>query len=123
MSFVLNLIWLFIGGIPLFLAYLFLGLIYCITIIGIPFGLAAINVGVAVLWPFGKSVVPKPQANGGCVTTGLTILWLLTAGLALALAHLISGVIMCITIIGIPLGLQNFKFMQLALLPYQYELR
>ncbi len=122
LSLLLNILWLLLGGIPLFISYVLLGAAFCLTIIGIPFGVASINIGIAVLAPFGKQVVPKPQINTGCVTVVLTILWLFTAGLGLAIAHLISGALLCLTVIGIPLGVQNFKLMQLALLPYQYEL-
>ena len=118
-----NILWFVIAGLPLFLGYVASGVAMCLTIIGIPFGVASINIGIAVLAPFGKQVVPKPQINTGCVTVVLTIVWLFTAGLGLAIAHLISGALLCLTVIGIPLGVQNFKLMQLALLPYQYELR
>lgn len=123
MSLLLNIIWLIIAGIGLCISYLGLGLMFCLTIVGIPLGIASINIGIQMLMPFGKSIVPKQQMNAGCVTSVLTLIWLLSAGLILALAHLISGIVLCMTIIGIPLGIQNFKFIQLALQPYQYELR
>jgi len=123
MNLLLNIIWLLLSGIWLCIGYVFLGLAFCLTIVGIPLGIASINIGVQMLMPFGKSVVPKAQTNSGCITTGLTLAWLLTAGIFMALSHLISGILLCITIIGIPLGLQNFKFIQLALQPFQYELK
>jgi len=123
MSLLLNIIWLFLSGIWLCISYIGLGLTFCITIVGIPLGIAAINIGIQMLMPFGKNVVPKAQMNSGCVTTGLTIVWLIFAGIPLAIGHLVGGILLCITIIGIPLGLQNFKFIQLALQPYQYELK
>jgi uncharacterized membrane protein YccF (DUF307 family) len=123
MTMLLNIIWLLLSGIWLCISYIFLGLAFCITIVGIPLGLASINIGIQMLMPFGKSVVPKAQTNSGCVTSVLTLIWLIFAGLPLAFGHLLSGILLCITIIGIPLGLQNFKFIQLALQPYQYELK
>lgn len=123
MNLILNIIWLALGGIPLFIGYILLGLLLCITIIGIPFGVAVINIGVSLLTPFGKSITAKHQINHGCITMPLTVLWLVTGGIALSLAHLITGVLLCLTIVGILLGVQNFKFMQMALMPYHYELR
>ena len=117
MSVLGNLLWLILGGFVLGLLYLLLGLIYCLTIIGIPFGYQLIKIGLFAMLPFGR----EPDAFGavsGCMTVGFNILWILFGGIELALAHLVLGVLFCITIIGIPFGMQHFKLMKLALFPF-----
>jgi uncharacterized membrane protein YccF (DUF307 family) len=115
MRLVLNVIWLVFGGFWLFCGYLLAGLLMCITIIGIPFGIAAFRIGLYALWPFGRRVVARPTAGLGSALGN--ILWFLLAGWWLALGHLVTGIAMCITIIGIPLGLGNFKLIPVSLLP------
>ncbi|MFD4372542.1 YccF domain-containing protein [Streptomyces sp. NPDC058486] len=115
MKTILNVIWLVLSGFWLFLGYLAAGLLLCITIIGIPFGLAAFRIGLYALWPFGRTVVDKPGAGApSCVGN---VLWLILAGWWLALGHVVTGVLLCLTIIGIPLGLANFKLIPVSLLP------
>ncbi len=108
-----NIIWIIFGGLFLALGWLLLGLILCITIIGIPFGLQCFKAAKLTLAPFGKQVNTHfdkhPIAN---------VLWAILIGWEMALGYLFSGVICCITIIGIPLGLQAFKLMKLAFLPF-----
>jgi len=112
---VLNVIWLVLSGFWLFLGYLLAGVLLCITIIGIPFGLAAFRIGLYALWPFGRTVVDKPGAGAAsCVGN---VLWLILAGWWLAIGHIVTGIALCITIIGIPLGLANFKLIPVSLLP------
>lgn len=115
MRLVLNLIWLVLAGFWLFLAYLLLGLVVCLTIIGIPFGIASFRLGAFALWPFGRTLVPKPDA--GTPSTIGNVLWFLLAGLWIALVHLGTGVALCLTVIGIPLGLANFKMIPASLFP------
>ncbi len=115
MRLVLNVLWLVLAGFWMFLAYLGVGLLWCITIIGIPFGIASFRIGLFALWPFGRTVVTKPGAGAG---SGIgNVLWFLLAGIWLAIAHAITGALLCITIIGIPLGVANFKMIPISLFP------
>jgi uncharacterized membrane protein YccF (DUF307 family) len=111
----LNLIWLVLAGFWLALGYFLAGIVCCVLIVTIPFGIAAFRIGVFALWPFGKTVVRKPSA--GVMSTIGNVIWLLVAGLWLAIGHLLSGIALCVTIIGIPLGLANFKLIPVSLVP------
>ena len=84
-------------------------------------GLVSMMIGVQMLMPFGKNVVPRPGGSPGFIGLLLACFWILTAGPALCILHLVAGLAMCLTVIGIPIGLQNFKFMQVALLPMHYD--
>src|SRR6476661_871067 len=120
MRLLLNVIRLVFGGFVLFLGYLFAGVLMCITVIGIPFGIAAFRIGVYALWPFGRRVVQRPTAGLGSAVGN--VLWLVLAGWWLALGHLVSGVALCLTIIGIPLGIASFKLIPVSLLPLGKEI-
>jgi len=115
MSLLGNLIWLVFGGIIAAIGWFASGLILCITIIGIPFGIQCFKISALVLWPFGKQVELGHFGVGGLL---FNILWLIFFGWELALAHFITGLIFCITIIGIPFGLQHFKLAKLGLIPF-----
>ena len=115
MRLLLNVLWLVLAGFWLFLGYLVAGLLLMITIIGIPFGIAAFRIGFFALWPFGRRIVRKPSAGLGSALGN--VLWLILAGWWLALGHILTGLALCLTIIGIPLGLANFKLVPVALLP------
>ncbi|TCX53507.1 YccF domain-containing protein [Dehalobacter sp. 14DCB1] len=115
MNFIGNLIWLLLGGIIGAILWFIAGLVLCVTIVGIPFGLQCFKISLLVLWPFGKEVILGGFGVGGLL---LNILWLIFLGWELAVHHLIIGFIFCITIVGIPFGLQHFKFAQLALIPF-----
>jgi uncharacterized membrane protein YccF (DUF307 family) len=120
MALIGNLLWLiFGGGIPGFLSWLLCGVILCITVIGIPFGIASFRIAIFVLWPFGQELVDAELVGEKKITgTGLAnILWIILAGIWLALFHAIIGLLLCITIIGIPFGLANFKIAQAAFAP------
>ena len=120
MRLILNLIWLVFGGFWLFLGYLLAGIVMCILIITIPFGIASFRIGLYALWPFGRSVVDKRTAG---VASGVgNIIWLILAGWWLALGHVITGIAQCLTIVGIPLGLANFKLIPVSLLPLGKEI-
>jgi uncharacterized membrane protein YccF (DUF307 family) len=111
----LNLLWLVLAGFWMFLGYVFVGVLWCITIIGIPFGIASIRIGLFALWPFGRIVVDKPGAGLG---SGIgNVLWFIFSGIWLAIGHAITGALLCLTIIGIPLGLANFKLIPVSLFP------
>jgi uncharacterized membrane protein YccF (DUF307 family) len=120
MRFILNVIWLVLAGFWLAIGYVAAGVVACILIITIPFGIAAFRIAAYALWPFGRSVVRRRDAGAGS-TIG-NILWIVLFGWWLALAHLISGIALCITIIGIPLGLANFKLIPVSLAPLGREI-
>ncbi len=109
-----------LAGFWLFLGYLLAAVICFILIITIPFGVAALRIGLYALWPFGRTVARKPGAGAGS-TIG-NVLWLVLCGWWLALEHVVTGVAMCLTIIGIPLGLANFKLIPVSLFPFGREI-
>ncbi|MGW1346426.1 YccF domain-containing protein [Kribbella sp. NPDC002412] len=111
----LNLIWLVLAGFWLAIGYAVAGIICCVLIVTIPFGIAAFRIAGFTLWPFGRTVVDKPSAGAGAVVGN--IIWVIFAGWWLALGHLATGIALCVTIIGIPLGLANFKLIPISLLP------
>ncbi len=112
-----NIIWILFGGIFIALEYIIGGALLCLTIVGIPFGIQVMQLGLFALWPFGGEVVPTATSTG-CLSTLLNIIWIFIGGIWIALSHLVLGVIFCITIIGIPFGLQHFKLMSYALVPF-----
>jgi uncharacterized membrane protein YccF (DUF307 family) len=114
---ILNLLWLLIAGLPLFLGYALAGAVLCLTIIGLPFGVQAFKLALFAAWPFGRVVVSVP-GDGGALSAVGNILWLLVAGIWLALGHLIAGVLLCLTIIGIPFGIASIRLAGLALTPF-----
>ena len=122
MKFIGNIIWLLLGGVATSLEYFAAGLVLCITIIGIPFALQIFKIGILALWPFGSSVSSIPTSNG-CLNIFMIILWLIVGGVWIMLTHLIFGVVCCITIIGIPFGMQHFKLAGLALSPFGKEIK
>ena len=116
MRLLLNLIWLVFGGLWLALGYAITALVMFILIITIPFGIAAARIALFCLWPFGRTLVRRPDAGAGSLIGN--VIWFVLAGWWLALGHLITGVLMCLTIIGIPLGLANFKLIPVSLTPF-----
>ncbi|WP_256106833.1 YccF domain-containing protein [Streptomyces sp. ODS05-4] len=120
MKTILNVIWLVLCGFWMFLGYLAAGLLLCITIIGIPFGVAAFRIGVYALWPFGQTVVDRRDAGAGSFV--VNVLWLILAGWWLALGHILTGIALCVSIIGIPLGIANFKLIPVSLFPLGKEI-
>lgn len=112
-----NIIWVIFGGLFLALEYMLGGLIICLTIVGIPFGFQIMRLGLFALWPFGGEVVAAEKPVG-CLSTLLNIIWILVGGIWIALSHLTLGLIFCVTIIGIPFGVQHFKLMSFALVPF-----
>ncbi|MBR4380006.1 MAG: YccF domain-containing protein [Bacteroidaceae bacterium] len=111
-----NIIWLICGGLETAFEYFMVGVVLCITIIFIPFGLQTFKLGLLMLWPFGSRVDLLP-GQPGCLSTIMNILWLF-AGIPICLTHLFFGLLLCCTIIGIPFGLQHFKFAGIALTPF-----
>jgi uncharacterized membrane protein YccF (DUF307 family) len=112
---VLNIIWFVLAGMWMALGYAVAAVVCFILIITIPFGIAALRIAIFALWPFGRTVVKRPDAG---LASGIgNVLWLVLCGWWLALGHLVTGVLLCLTIIGIPLGLANFKLIPISLLP------
>ena len=116
MSLLGNILWLIFGGLIAGIGYILGGLLMCLTIVGIPFGIQSMKLGVATFAPFGKRIVEAPDANGPLQIV-LNILWLILFGWEIAIAHLVSAGILAITIIGIPFALQHVKLIPSALLP------
>jgi len=121
MSLLGNLIWLVFGGLIAGLLYIVGGLLMCVTIVGIPFGLQSIKLGLATMAPFGKEVVVDPRA--GALKILFDVLWLVLCGWEIAVAHLTFGIIFAITIIGLPFARQHFKLAPVALMPFNHDLR
>lgn len=118
-----NVLWIvFGGGIFLFFGYVIGGLALCITIIGIPFGFQCFKIGVLSLSPFGQKVV-STDSSSGCLSVIMNVIWLLTGGLWVAITHIVFGLLMLITIIGIPFANQHMKLAGLALTPFGKDLR
>ena len=120
MNLIGNIIWVVFGGLLLSLGYLFGGLVLCLTIVGIPFGVQIMRLGMFALWPFGCEVKPTDNVMG-CLPVLMNVLWIIFGGIEVALTHLTLGVAFCITIIGIPFGLQHFKLMMYSLLPFGHR--
>jgi uncharacterized membrane protein YccF (DUF307 family) len=117
-----NILWLLFGGLGTALGYVSLGLGYCVTIVGIPWGLQAIKLGVACLWPFGTEIRAARDA-GGALELVANVVWLLLGGWALALHHLFWALVLALTIVGLPFAAQHLKLVPLSLWPFGRELR
>ena len=115
MKTILNILWLVLCGFWLAIGYVAAGVLMCILIVTIPFGVACFRLASYVLWPFGRTVVPKPDAGAGSFIGN--VLWFVLAGLWMAIAHIVTGLALCITIIGIPLGVADFKLAAVAIAP------
>jgi uncharacterized membrane protein YccF (DUF307 family) len=116
----LNLIWLVFGGLVMAVGYALTALVMLILIITIPFGIASARIALFCLWPFGRTIVRRPDAGAGSLIGN--VIWFVLAGWWLAIGHLVTGVLMCLTIIGIPLGLANFKLIPVSLTPFGREI-
>ena len=112
-----NIIWLLFGGFIAALGYFFGGLVLCLTIIGIPFGLQCFKIGVFVLWPFGRAAVGTTSGSG-CINLVLNLIWIVCAGFWIAITHIVFGLLLLITIIGIPFARQHFKLVEISLMPF-----
>lgn len=115
-----NILWVIFGGFVMAVEYMISGVLMCITIIGIPFGLQVFKLGVFALLPFGKTTVQTP--GNGCLYTIMNIIWFFVGGFWIMLTHLALGILFCITIIGIPFGMQHFKMVSMALTPFGREI-
>lgn len=117
-----NIIWLVLGGIVITLLYYLAGLLMCLTIIGIPFGTQLFKLGTYTLWPFGHELVSGPQ-DSGCLPIVMNLLWILFGWWEIALLHLGCGLVFCITIVGIPWGMQHFRLAIASIFPFGKEIR
>ncbi len=117
MNLALNILWFLLGGVVLGVSYIVGGALLCLTVIGIPFGIETIKLGIACFAPFGKQVVPDEAAEDPLVIT-VNIIWLVFFGWEIAVFHLVMGVALLLTIVGIPFGLQHFKLLPIAVMPF-----
>ena len=117
-----NILWLVLGGLLIALIYMLVGLVLCITIIGIPFGIQLFKLGSYALWPFGHELVNRP-GEPGCVSIVMNLIWILLGWWEIALIHLFCGLVFCITIIGIPWGIQHFRMAINSIFPFGKEIR
>jgi uncharacterized membrane protein YccF (DUF307 family) len=120
MNLLLNIIWLILGGFIAVLAYLLGGILLCITIIGIPFGIQCFKLAGLSFMPFGREVREK-DPPGGAVAVIMNVIWIILPGLELAVFHLIMALLFALTIIGLPLAAQHLKMARLAILPFGFE--
>jgi uncharacterized membrane protein YccF (DUF307 family) len=120
MRLLLNVIWLVLCGFWMALAYVAAGIICCILIITIPFGIASFRIANYALWPFGRTLVDRRDAGVGSLIGN--VVWIIFAGWWLAIGHVLTGIALCLTIIGIPLGLANFKLIPISLVPLGREI-
>jgi uncharacterized membrane protein YccF (DUF307 family) len=121
MNLIGNIIWIIFGGLLVCIEYIVAGLVLCVTIVGIPFGIQCFKIAMLSLFPFGREVRDVP-GDAGCLTTIFNIIWILVGGIWIALTHLIFGVLLAITIIGLPFARQHFKLMSLSFSPFGKEI-
>ncbi|MCF0213517.1 MAG: YccF domain-containing protein [Muribaculaceae bacterium] len=112
-----NILWFVLGGFLIGLCYILVGLLFCLTIIGIPFGFQLMKIGVYTFFPFGQRTTFR-RGQPGFINTLLNVIWILCGWIEIALIHVIVGAILCLTVIGIPFGLQHFKIAKLSMLPF-----
>ena len=122
MKFLGNIIWLLVGGLVIALIYYVVGLVMCITVIGIPFGVQLFKLGTYSLWPFGHELVDGP-GEPGCVSAVMNLIWILCGWWEIAILHFAFGLLFCITIVGIPWGVQHFKLALATIFPFGKEIR
>lgn len=122
MSLILNILWLICGGFFIGIIYIGGGLLLCLTIVGIPFGLQCMKLGAATMTPFGKELVESPFADSP-LSAIFNIIWVVFFGAAIALAHIAHAIPLFVSIIGIPFGWQHIKLVPLALFPFGRDLR
>lgn len=114
-----NIIWWIFGGLETAIGYMTAGLVLCLTIVGIPFGFQLFKIAAVMVFPFGSKV---SESSGGLGSTFLNVIWFILGGIWIALTHFLFGILLCITIIGIPFGKQHFKFARIALHPFGREI-
>ena len=117
MKFIGNILWFLLGGFLISIYYAVMGILFCITIIGIPFGVQLFKIAGFALWPFGHEVTAGPK-DSDFLTILMNIIWIIFGGVEIALMHIGFGFLCCLTIVGIPFGIQHFKMALLALVPF-----
>ena len=117
MKFIGNLLWLILGGLLVAAYYFLSGLLLCVTVVGIPFGFQLMKMAGFSLWPFGREVRSDTN-DGGCLAIIMNVLWILLGGIEIAMIHVAFGLLCCMTIVGIPFGMQHFKMAILAFVPF-----
>jgi uncharacterized membrane protein YccF (DUF307 family) len=122
MNLLLNIIWLILGGFIVVIAYLLGGILLCITIIGIPFGIQCFKLTGLALAPFGREIREKEPPSGALAVI-MNVIWIILPGLELAIFHLFMALLLALTIIGLPLAAQHLKMTRLALIPFGFEVR
>jgi uncharacterized membrane protein YccF (DUF307 family) len=122
MNLLLNIIWLILGGFIVVIAYLLGGILLCITIIGIPFGIQCFKLAGLALAPFGREIREKEPPSGALAVI-MNVIWIILPGLELAIFHLFMALVLALTIIGLPLAAQHLKMTRLALIPFGFEVR
>jgi len=122
MRFLGNIIWLLLGGLATAVEYFVASILMMITIIGIPFGVQSMKMATLCIWPFGAVVEKKPQQSG-CLNSVMNVLWFFLGGIWIMLTHFLFGILLTITIIGIPWGRQHFKLAGIALTPFGREIK
>ena len=122
MSFLGNVIWFIFGGFVIALIYFIVGLVMCLTVVGIPFGVQLFKLGTYALWPFGHEMEYRP-GEPGCLSTLMNLIWILLGWWEVALLHLAFGIVFCITIVGIPWGVQHFKMAIGSIFPFGKTVR
>ena len=122
MKFLGNILWLVLGGIIIAAIYYIVGLLMCITIIGIPFGVQLFKLGTYALWPFGRELVDGP-GQPGCLSVAMNVIWILCGWWEIAILHLVFGILFSITIVGIPWGAQHFRMAIASIFPFGKEIR
>ena len=120
MRVILNVLWLVLCGLWMAIGYAIAGVVCCVLIITIPFGIASFRIANYALWPFGRSIVRKSSA--GAASTIGNVIWIIFAGIWLAIGHVLTGIALCITIIGIPLGIASFKMIPVSLTPLGHQI-
>lgn len=117
-----NILWVICGGLLTAVLYWMAAILCCCTIIGIPFAVQLFKIGLFALWPFGSEMVDSTE-SGGCINVAMNVLWVLLGWWEIALVHLVIGLLFCLTIIGIPFGLQHFRIAIASLIPFGKEIR
>ncbi|WP_198407374.1 YccF domain-containing protein [Nocardia terpenica] len=120
MRFVLNVLWLVFAGFWMALGYVLAGVVCCVLIVTIPFGIASFRIAAYVLWPFGRTTVERPRAGAGSLIGN--VVWVIVAGWWLALGHLLTSIPLFVSIIGIPFGYANIKLIPISLMPLGREI-
>ena len=122
MNFIGNILWMLLGGLLISAYYALGGLLFCISIIGIPFGLQLLKMAGLALRPFGHEVTAGPN-DSGCLAILMNIIWIIFGGVEIAMLHIGFGLFCCLTIVGIPFGMQHFKMALLAFVPFGKEIK